>query len=225
MTLSLSSIDFAGKARTPLQTQVTCNCETSQVTSHYISETVVNGGTVPLFTLLIEISHLGRILIRLLKLGLGFIGIKNAVERIGHVRPAFVAELAGSDGRSAAFAVEHKRGILGNLETVVPEPLADLGGIDAARFGNLRNADTLMFPDVFLNLLELGFHRFPAIWADNRTGNIVEHLTAVLAIPDIHPMNLPSYTPLPDAMLRPYTLSAPALSKAREHSSIVEPVV
>ena len=184
-------------------------------------------GTLPPFThcLLIQESHLGRILLGSLKLRLGFIGIKNAVERIGHVRLASVTVLAGSDGRSAAFAVEHKCGILGDLETVIPEPLADLGGIDAARFGNLRNADTLMFPDVFLNLLELGFNSFPAVRADSRTGNIVEHLTAALAIPDIHPINLPSYTPFPDAMLRPYTLSAPALSKAREHSSIVEPVV
>ncbi len=187
----------------------------------------MNAGTVPPFTrcLLIQISHLGRILLRLLKLGLGFIGVKDVIKRIGHVRPASVTELAGSYRRSAAFAVEHECGIFGDLEAVIPEPLTDLGGIDAARFGNLRNAYTLVCPDIFLNLLELGFNSFPAVRADNRTGNIVEHLTAALAIPNIHPINLPSYTPLPDAMLRPYTLSAPALSKAREHSSIVEPVV
>ena len=157
----------------------------------------VNGGTVPLFTLLIEISHLGRIFINLLKLGLGLIGVKNAVERIGHVRPAPVTILTGSDRSSAGFAVEHKCGILGDLETVIPEPLADLGGIDATRFGYLGNAYTLVFPYVLFDLLELGLDRFPAIRADSRTGNIVEHLTAILAIPYIHPINLPPILPFP----------------------------
>ena len=186
----------------------------------------VNRGTVPLFTspLLIKESHLGRILLGSLEFGLGLIGIEYAAECIGHVGSASVTKSSGSDRSTASLAVEHKRRILGDLETVIPEPLADLCRVNAACLGNLGNAYALMIPDVLLNLLELGFDRFPAIRANNGAGDIVEHLTAVSAILNIHSF-LPSYTPVPDATLRPYTLSAPASSKAREHSSIVEPVV
>ena len=149
----------------------------------------------------------------------------HALEGIGHIGLASVAVSAGSDGLSAALTVEHKCRIFGNLETVIPEPLTDLCGVYAARFGNLRDADTLMIPDVLLNLLELGFDCFPAIRANYRSGDIVEHLTAASAILNIHPLDLPSYTPVPDATVMQNTFSAPASKSALEQASIVDPVV
>jgi hypothetical protein len=112
--------------------------------------------------------------------------INNTVQSITGISFAFVTKSSGSYRCSASFAVKHECGIFGNFEPVIPEPLTYLSGIYTASFGYFGYADALVISDIVLNFLEFSFGLFPAVGADRRSCNIIEELSAVLAISYIH---------------------------------------
>ena len=115
--------------------------------------------------------------------------LDDPVKGIGHAAPALVAEPSGSDGCSAALAIEHQRRICRNLKSVVPEPLTDLRGIDIAGLRHFADTHIGVFPDVLLYFLEFGFQSLSADRAQRRTGDVIEQFAAISAIPNIHALH------------------------------------
>ena len=90
----------------------------------------------------------------------------------------------------------------------------------------ILNTYTGVITDVFLYLLELGFHLLTAMRAQKRSCHIVKNMSAHSAISYIHSIShLPDHTPDPQANVTQYTFDTPFSFNSAAISSRVVPVV
>ena len=103
---------------------------------------------------------------------------------------------------------------------------AGLGRLHVTVLRYILNTYTGVITDVFLYLLELGFHLLTAMRAQKRSCHIVKNMSAHSAISYIHSIShLPDHTPDPQANVTQYTFDTPCSFSSAAISSRVVPVV
>ena len=141
------------------------------------------------------------------RLGYSFVDVDIVIqEKTGQLLKEIIAE-RGTEGFLYA-----ESGRLGRLHVTV------------LRY--ILNTYTGVITDVFLYLLEFGFHLLTAMRAQKRSCHIVKNMSAHSAISYIHyTSHLPHHNPAPQASVTQYTSDTPwDFSKAAISSSVV-PVV
>ena len=141
------------------------------------------------------------------RLGYSFVDVDIVIqEKTGQLLKEIIAE-RGTEGFLYA-----ESGRLGRLHVTV------------LRY--ILNTYTGVITDVFLYLLEFGFHLLTAMRAQKRSCHIVKNMSAHSAISYIHSIShLPDHTPDPQANVTQYTFDTPCSFNSAAISSRVVPVV
>ena len=136
------------------------------------------------------------------------------------------AKSSAADRCSAFLTVQQNTGSFCQFQSLFSQPLLDLGRLHVTVLRYILNTYTGVITDVFLYLLELGFHLLTAMRAQKRSCHIVKNMSAHSAISYIHSIShLPDHTPDPQANVTQYTFDTPCSFNSAAISSRVVPVV